>query len=114
MLAIYAELLGSNPLGLTHVGDIARIVYYFQQWFAWLTFNFYDEMKMHVQHHKIISEMYSVVKQHILTSLVSSTLALLLHKSLVLIKSQYIICCNKSFRTTLAVQAVLQQLYDVL
>jgi len=72
---------------------------------------------MHIsemQHYKIISEMYSIVKQHILTSLVSSALGLSLHESLLLIKSQYIICCNKIFRTMPEVQAVLQQLCDVL
>jgi len=93
------------------------MVYFYQQWFAWLIFNFYDEIKIRMsemQHYKIISEMNSIVKQHILTSLVSSALGLSLHKSLVLIKSQYIICCNKIFRTTPEVQAVLQQLCDVL
>jgi len=93
------------------------MVYYFQQWFAWLICNFYSEMKVHMlemQHYKMISEMYSIIKQHILTSLVSSALGLSLHKSLVLTKSQYIICCKITFRTTPEVQAMLQQLCDVM
>jgi hypothetical protein len=49
------------------------------------------------------------------TSLVSSTLGLSLHTSSVLMKSQYIIIyCNKTFKTILEVQILLQHLYNIL